>query len=335
MATARTSAGLSTDTAEAVHPVIVAIPTYNRAASLDRAIRSVLDQDLGTVTALISDDASHDDTERLCRELAECDDRVAYRRQPDTLGVTANYNWLVRAALDIDPERAAFFMFLSDDDWLDRDYCRRCVERLESSADLSLVAGRTTLHAEDHEVGDAPDVNLLAESGAQRVWDFCRGVVPTGIFAGIMRTRTVSELPFQRNVLGHDWLFLTNVAYLGKVATEPRTRVHRALDGVSASRFGLAAILGVSRVQCVKPLATIGFFLVLEFLHRSPVFARLPVAQRANLAAAAVLALVGRRIVPLLERQPQRVPNRVALCTVRGLRSAVRRLDTTQRRADG
>ncbi|MEJ7787657.1 MAG: glycosyltransferase family 2 protein [Solirubrobacteraceae bacterium] len=316
------------------HHVIVAIPTYNRAGSLDRTIRSVLDQDLGTVTALVSDDASSDETEGLCRTHAERDPRVIYHRQPLNLGVTANYNWLVSAALDRDPERTAFFMFLSDDDWLDRDYCRRCVQRLESSADLSLVAGRTALHAESGEVGHDPDINLFAQSGAQRVWDFCQGVVPTGVFAGIMRTGTVSKLPPQRNVLGHDWLFLTNVAYLGKFATEPATRVHRGVDGVSSARFGLAATLGVARLQAVKPLATIGFFLVLECLHRSPVFARLSLLQRVNLAGSIVAGLAVRRIVPLLERQPSRQLERAALNVVSRSRGAVRRFDATRRPAD-
>lgn len=317
-----------------MHPVIIAIPTYNRATSLDRAIRSVLDQDLGTITVLVSDNASRDDTERLCRDLAARDARVVYRRQPLNLGLTANYNWLMRAALERDPERAGYFMFLSDDDWLDRDYCRRCVQRLESDNSLSLVAGRTTLHAGNRELGDDPDVNLLADSAGQRLWDFCQGVVPTGVFAGIMRLRTVSELPPQRQVLGHDWLLLANIAYLGKVITEPATRVHRGVAGASASRFPLAATLGVSRVQAVKPLATIGFFLALECFHRSPVFARLPLGQRVSLAAAAVAALVARRIVPLLERHPHRAPNRAALTSLRRMRNTLRRLDDPPRLAE-
>lgn len=314
-----------------VQLVIVAIPTYNRAVSLHRAIRSVLDQDLDTVTVLISDDASRDDTERLCRDFAERDARVVYHRQQSNLGLTANYNWLMRAALDRDPGRAAFFMFLSDDDWLERDYCRRCVERLESAPDLSFVAGRTTLRDKNRELGDDPDVNLLAESGAQRVWDFCQGVVPTGLFAGIMRMQTVSELPPQRNVLGHDWLLLVNIGYLGKIVTEPATKIHRGVDGASTSRFGLAATLGVSRLQAVRPLATIALFMVLECLHRSPVFARLPIVRRVYLAAAMVSAIVARRIVPLLELDPQRVPNRVALTALHRMRSAVRELDQNAR----
>lgn len=71
-----------------MNPVIIAIPTYNRATSVDRAIRSVLDQDLATITVLVSDDASRDDTERLCRDLAARDARVVYRRQPVNLGLT-------------------------------------------------------------------------------------------------------------------------------------------------------------------------------------------------------------------------------------------------------
>lgn len=308
-------------------PVIVAIPTYNRSISLDRAIRSALDQDVVAVTVLVSDDASEDDTEHMCRATARQDARVVYHRQPSNLGLTANYNWLMRAALERDPQRRAYFMFLSDDDWLEPDYCVRCVERLESDPGLSLVAGRTTLHVDGAELGSDPDVNLVVPSAAQRMWDFCQRVVPTGVFAGITPMRIVGELPPQRNVLGHDWLWLVNLAYLGKMATEPTTNVHRTLDGVSTSRLRLVTTLGVSRFQAIKPLATIAVFVGLECLHRSPVFARLPVARRVTLAAAMIAALSSRRIVPRLERHRERVPNRMVLVVLHRMRDAARMLD--------
>lgn len=290
--------------------VTVAIPAYNRSASLERAVGSVLEQDFDRVAVLISDDASSDDTEAVGRALAARDARVAYHRQPQNLGLTANYNWLMRAALDRDPQRAGFFMFLSDDDWLDRDYCTRCVARLQSDPGLSLVAGRTRLHAQDHEVGDDPDVNLLARTGARRVRDFCREVVPTGVFAGIMPMRVVADLPPQRNVLGHDWLLLANLAYLGKIATEPATAVHRGVGGASSSAVRLAATLGVSRAQAIRPLATIALFMTVECLHRSPVFARLPLRRRLGLAGASVAALVARRLAPLRRRAGSAVDDR-------------------------
>lgn len=321
----RSPSGRSDDGSDAL--VIVAIPTYNRSAALRRAIESVLDQDHGRVTALISDDASWDDTEAVCRDLASRDARVVYHRQPKNLGLTANYNWLARAALEFDPRRAGFFMFLSDDDWLDRDYCTRCLTRLGSDPQLSLVGGRTRLHTRDHEVGDDPDVNLLSPSGTQRVWDFCHAVLPTGVFAGVMPMRIVARLPLQRNVLGHDWLLLVNVAYLGKVATEPATTVHRGVDGVSSSAVRLAATLRVSRLQAVRPLATIALFMTIECLYRSPVFARLPIHRRVRLAAVMAAALAARRLTPALERKPQRARNRVALKMVRGLRTASAKLD--------
>ena len=307
--------------------VIVAIPTYNRSASLERAIVSVLEQDHGAITVLISDNASPDDTECLCRDLSQRDARVVYHRQPVNLGLTANYNWLMRAALERDRQRDAYFMFLSDDDWLDGDYCSLCVDRIASDPGLSCVAGRTRLHAGDRELGDDRDVNLLAESRAQRVWDFCQEVVPTGVFSGVMRMRTVAELPPQRNVLGHDWLQLANIAFLGKVATEPATSIHRAVDGVSTSRFALATTLGVPRLQAIKPLATIALFMVLECLGRSPVFARLPLMRRLGLAVAMVMSLGARRVVPVLEQHRDRPPDRVVLRALRRVRRAAGALD--------
>src|SRR4051812_31058159 len=76
--------------------VLVAIPTRNRAASLERAVRSALAQDFGRITVLISDNGSSDETAAVCQRLAAGDARVVTHRQPANLGLTGNYNWLVR-----------------------------------------------------------------------------------------------------------------------------------------------------------------------------------------------------------------------------------------------
>ncbi|MCW3057101.1 MAG: glycosyl transferase family 2, partial [Solirubrobacterales bacterium] len=51
----------------------VLLPTYNRAASLPRAIDSVLEQTRRDLELLISDNASVDETEAVCRGYAERD----------------------------------------------------------------------------------------------------------------------------------------------------------------------------------------------------------------------------------------------------------------------
>lgn len=287
--------------------VVVAIPTFGRAKMLDRAARSVLAQDHPDITLLISDNASDDDTPGVCRALADSDSRVFVHRQHENIGLTANFNWLMHRALEQDRRKHGFFMFLSDDDWLAPNYVRSCLAVLDQGH--SMAGGRTLCHVEGEPPWFAPDVILGADDALQRVADFCRGVLPTGVFSGLMRLETLARLPPQRKVVGNDWLLFANIAFLGKVATATGTTINRSGGGVSTTPATLAAALGVSRLQVVKPLLTVTFYFVLECLHRSPVFRELPVTRRIRLAAIVSLSLVERRLLARpAHRSRQRLP---------------------------
>lgn len=100
--------------------------TYNDAARLPRAVRSVLDQSLRNVEVIISDDASTDDTERVARELQREDPRVRYlRADVNSGGCGRPRNSGVAAA------RAPYVMFLDSDDRLTRHACKSMVLEIE------------------------------------------------------------------------------------------------------------------------------------------------------------------------------------------------------------
>jgi len=289
--------------------VIVAIPTFGRAQLLERAARSVLAQDHPDILLLISDNASTDETPLICQALADADPRVLVHRQQRNIGLTENFNWLMRRALQQDRRKYGFFMFLADDDWLEPNYAGSCVTALEPGCVMS--AGRTLCHVEGEQSWFAPDVNLNADHALDRVADFCRGVLPSGAFSGVMRLDTLARLPPQRNAIGNDWLLFGNIAFLGKVATVTETTINRTGGGASTTSFGLAATLGVSRVQAVKPLMTVMFYFLLECLYRSPVFKQLPVSRRLRLAAVTTVSLIERRILAAGVRFSRRDPARV------------------------
>jgi len=283
----------------------------------------VLAQDHFGLTLLISDNGSTDDTPTICSELAAADSRVVFHRQPANLGLTGNYNWLMQRALADQSPAHRFFMFLSDDDWIDPDYISTCIARLGAEPDHSMVAGRTLLEGRMAIPRLEDDVNLTSDSAAERLWAFCQEVLPTGVFSGVMPFHVVRRLPPQRNHLGHDWVLLANIAVLGKISTTQDTAIHRELDGASTSLRELTRTLGVPRVQAVRPLLTIGYFMVSECLRRSPVFGRLPIGRRLHLASVVLLALFSRRAVPVLERRRDLPVARVAVSGVHAVRRLV------------
>src|SRR5450755_1365208 len=114
--------------------VTIGIPAYNRPADLERAVRSALAQDYSPIELLISDDASPDpEVARLGARLAEGDSRVRFVRQACNAGHAVNYQWLLKAA------RGAYFMWLSDDDWIDPSYVTHCLAALQADPATVLV----------------------------------------------------------------------------------------------------------------------------------------------------------------------------------------------------
>src|SRR4051812_48138560 len=93
--------------------VSIGIPTFNRAESLRRSIRSALAQDHPALEVVVSDDGSTDNTAAVVAELAAHDARLRCVSQAVNLGHARNFQAVLEAA------RGEYFMWLSDDDWLD------------------------------------------------------------------------------------------------------------------------------------------------------------------------------------------------------------------------
>ena len=86
------------------------MPTRNRAVSLAESLKSIRAQTYSPIEILISDNASDDGTETLCRDLAQFDPRIRYVRQPKNIGLHGNHNFC------IDESRGEYLCIFHDHD---------------------------------------------------------------------------------------------------------------------------------------------------------------------------------------------------------------------------
>lgn len=116
--------------------VSVVMPTYNRAHLLDKAIGSVISQSFSDWELVISDDASKDHTQAIVEEWQRRDDRIRPLRNKVNLGLTKNYNNVMKAA------RGTYIALIDDDDqWLHPDKLKLQIEFLKSHANYVGVGG--------------------------------------------------------------------------------------------------------------------------------------------------------------------------------------------------
>lgn len=108
--------------------ISVVIPTYNRKAYLKRAIDSILAQSYNTIEICVTDNASNDGTEQLCRDYVK-KHGIFYNRNSKNMGPANN----IRHGL-YHMATGDYVLYMSDDDYLvDRDYFSHAVERIHQT----------------------------------------------------------------------------------------------------------------------------------------------------------------------------------------------------------
>lgn len=128
--------------------VSVVVPTHNRAARLEKAIRSALGQTVGDLEILVVDDGSSDGTPDVIGRLSERDARVRAIRLSAGSGAAAARNAGIRAAT------GEFLAFLDDDDEWASEKVEEQIGYLRAHPDVGLVScnflvvgeGRPALH---------------------------------------------------------------------------------------------------------------------------------------------------------------------------------------------
>jgi glycosyltransferase domain-containing protein len=200
--------------------VSLGIPTYNRAELLKQAIASAVAQDYPNLELVISDNASTDGTEGICREVCEQHPHIRYIRQPENRGASANFWELLNLA------QGEYFMWLADDDWIDRTYISQCMQVMIEHPDYALVSGVPKYISKDGERYDGLAINLYQDSPLERVLAYYSEISENGIFYGVMRRSHLLQLPVY-DVMGGDWLMIAAMAFLGKIKTLEQIHVHR------------------------------------------------------------------------------------------------------------
>lgn len=131
--------------------VTLGLPVRNGERHLPATLESLLGQSFGDFELIISDNASNDGTQDICRSYALRDSRVRYVRQPRNLGANENYDVLVQLA------KGDLFKWSAHDDLCAPSYLTACVAALDRHPEVVLA------HAEPLLIGD--DGRQLAMAG--------------------------------------------------------------------------------------------------------------------------------------------------------------------------
>jgi glycosyltransferase involved in cell wall biosynthesis len=194
--------------------VSIGLPVHNGERHLDEAVRSVLTQNYGRIELVISDNASNDGTEEICRQFARSDTRVRYHRQSQNFGLIPNFNAVLRLA------EGTYLKWMGDDDWLTPSYATRCVEVLDDDPTLILVTTRQAHVGGDGAVESASydGSRMRSASPVERFTEMLRLLNESHLLLdplyGMTRRDWVARLP-RPVMLFEDQIFAARLALAG------------------------------------------------------------------------------------------------------------------------
>lgn len=112
--------------------VSIGLPVYNGENFIRDALNSVLAQTFKDFELIISDNASTDATEEICREYATQDSRIHYYRQEQNLGAAPNFNRVFELS------QGEFFKWIAHDDTCSPTFLEEAVAIFDNNPDITL-----------------------------------------------------------------------------------------------------------------------------------------------------------------------------------------------------
>lgn len=202
--------------------VSIGLPVYNGARYVREALDSLLAQTFTDFELIVSDNASTDETEGICREYAARDSRIRYIRQPVNRGAMGNFLFVLEEA------RGPYFMWAAGDDRWDPRWVGALVS--QHGPGVVVAFGSVTSFEDDGRSERPVALKSLTCSLTLRLltyyaWDDW-GAKPNVIY-GLYRTSELRAVAFSTvgqanpNRFGVDIILVFSMLRMGTMRIEP------------------------------------------------------------------------------------------------------------------
>ena len=194
--------------------VSIGMPVFNGADFIRQSVRSIQFQDYDDFELIISDNASTDETEAICRGFADNDTRIRYERNEINIGAAGNYNKVFRAA------RGEYFKWAAHDDECHPAMLRRCVEFLdESTNSVAMVYPRAELIDEQGQsvVAGLDRIECRDPRPHRRLAHLLWSLNYCDPVFGLIKSEFLRKTQLIGRFFGADYVLLGELAMLGEI----------------------------------------------------------------------------------------------------------------------
>jgi glycosyltransferase involved in cell wall biosynthesis len=194
-------------------PLTIGMPVYNGEPYVAAAIESILAQTYGEFVLVVSDNASTDNTEEICRHYASADRRVIYSKLVANLGAAPNFNRVFSM------NRSPYFKFAAADDVCAPRFLEVCMNAYrDAPQDVVLCFPRTIRidATSSHEGVIQENMDLRQSTPPARFRAFLQQYWLANCFYGVLRSDCYASTRLHKSYDSADIVLLAELALRGK-----------------------------------------------------------------------------------------------------------------------
>lgn len=221
--------------------ISIGMPVFNGGKFISEAIESLLNQSYRDFELIISDNASTDNTEIICRNYALKDSRIRYIRQETNLGAVANFKFVFELS------NAKYFMWAAADDVWDLQWIESLLPLSQRFQCLSFGTVQT-IDEHGNNIRHAANMRNFTFSGSYYGRRFLYWFEPefmgkANTIYGIYPKKNINKEVFNELIIGQsgDIFFLFNYLKKANIRSSKSVklfkRVHESCAGGGISKI--------------------------------------------------------------------------------------------------
>ncbi len=235
--------------------VTIGLYVYNGEKYIKERLKNIFLQDFNNFELLISDNASNDNTSRICKEFLKKDKRIRYIKQEKTIDIQANANFVLKNT------KSKYFVWTQVDDLWEPEFLEENIKILEknpniigSSSKVEIIGSITDslkeskndtvfdkLYKKIRKKFRKMDTQSLNEDFNQRIRKFLKNPGHNNVLFGVFRTKEFQQSVFPEIFVGNDFCIVMNLLKIGKIQVVNRVLNYKREGGMSG--YGIINII--------------------------------------------------------------------------------------------
>lgn len=248
-----------------VQPLVsIGLPVYNGERTIRQALDSLLAQDYQNFELIISDNASTDETQAICREYAAQDQRIRYCRNESNHGSVRNFNRVFELS------SGQYFAWAAADDWRASTFITKCAAALEKVP--SAVLCYTLVQFVDRdgqnlEIVD-PEMYTYRLRPLERLHTVILRLVTDVALYGLIRADALRRTTLQQSCFHSDKSLLYQLSILGDIIKVPEVlHYYRFVEKSMEQRSNMLGMAENLMCRPITPRVSLRNAVIKAILH--------------------------------------------------------------------